>query len=253
MLRSHPTQRLHAHPTRRFRWVAAVTVALLGVLGLPGLASAQAPEPVLGVPGLYGEFGEGWGTAHPERIFNGGSPSGLASGVAWQAWGSPSALGTGQIALYRPEGGYYDAPGAIELRASALGSCANAPAQPAYTRLMARIPQRPGGKLGDWFPWTLDLCDPEARATACRSVTFIKNSGSGAFEATAWDTGCATARKVAKASRRVPIRFGGKDLHKYRFRAFGFACNGYSFDSDELPSISWTCTRNTKVVTFTRG
>jgi hypothetical protein len=36
-------------------------------------------------------------------------------------------------------------------------------------------------------------------------------------------------------------------------RASGFVCSGYSFAGDARPSISWTCSRGTAVVSYTRG
>ena len=35
-----------------------------------------------------------------------------------------------------------------------VGACAGEGGWPAYTRLQARVPKRPGGKLGKWFSWS---------------------------------------------------------------------------------------------------
>jgi hypothetical protein len=96
--------------------------------------------------------GRGFGTSKPRAIFNGGVPSGLVTSIRWRSWGSVRALGVGKTAIYRPGGGYYARKATIELRASRRGRCADSD-QPAYRRLEARVPSRPGGKLGKWFLW----------------------------------------------------------------------------------------------------
>lgn len=128
------------------------------------LALRGKPSPaVLGVADLMGPYGEGWGTARPSIISNGGVPSGVASDITWSDWGSPDAFGEGLTSLYLPEGGYYSEPGQIQLRASELGTCYEG-GPPTYRRLLARVPEVPGGPLGDWFEWSAgggdDLCDP---------------------------------------------------------------------------------------------
>jgi hypothetical protein len=56
-------------------------------------------------------------------------------------------------------GGYYRKPAQIELRATGLGRCGR---QAAYTKLEARLPKHPGGKLGKWFSWAgvKTICKP---------------------------------------------------------------------------------------------
>ncbi len=96
--------------------------------------------------------GIGWGTAHPRLIFNGGDPSGRAWRLTWHGWGAPVAHARGVTSIFRPKGGYYRKPGAIELRASRIGRCT--PHGPrAYTFLQARVAVRPGGRLTHWFAW----------------------------------------------------------------------------------------------------
>ncbi|MCL2768750.1 MAG: hypothetical protein FWD42_01395 [Solirubrobacterales bacterium] len=127
---------------------ATVAIALL----LAAVAGG-AGEIVLGARQFAGRFGEGWGTARPTRIFNGGDPSGLVTHIHWISWGGAAATGYGLTSLFRPHGGYYRRPARIELRAHALGACT--PHGPhAYTRLSFRVPTRPGGPLGRrWIPW----------------------------------------------------------------------------------------------------
>ena len=96
--------------------------------------------------------GQGWGTAHPRLIYNGGDPNGRAWQLQWTGWGSPVARAHGLTWIFRPHGGYFAKPGAIELRASVIGRCtSNGPR--AYTRLEAREAVRPGGPLSRWFVW----------------------------------------------------------------------------------------------------
>jgi hypothetical protein len=63
---------------------------------------AQAPSPTTSaaVPTLgrlAGDFahGTGFGQARPAKVFNGGDPTGLVSGVTWASWGGATATGTG--------------------------------------------------------------------------------------------------------------------------------------------------------------
>jgi hypothetical protein len=61
--------------------------------------SAAPPVPVLGQSrGIT----EGYGSAQPTIISNGGDPTGIVTDVSWQSWGGPEAVGTGT--------GYYDPP-----------------------------------------------------------------------------------------------------------------------------------------------
>jgi hypothetical protein len=52
------------------------------------------PVPVLGAEWQPGNQ-KGYGTAHPDTIFNGGDPTGLVTGVRWQSWGGPVAIASG--------------------------------------------------------------------------------------------------------------------------------------------------------------
>jgi hypothetical protein len=125
--------------------------ALVLVVAVTG-ADARTSVPVLGKWKLTGRYGAGWGTAHPPKIDNGGVPSGKAWGLHWTNWGAGATTAHGFTWLYRPNGGYYAKPGAIDLRAYRLGQC-RAGGPPAYTRLAARVATRPGGALGHWFAW----------------------------------------------------------------------------------------------------
>jgi hypothetical protein len=114
------------------------------------LADEQTPI-VLGKKHLL-RYGTGWGTAHPHVIFNGGVPNGKAWDLRWRGWGTASARARGLTWLYKPKGGYYGTPGAIELRAYRIGRCTSR-GPLAYTRLQVREAIKPGGPLGRWQPW----------------------------------------------------------------------------------------------------
>jgi hypothetical protein len=105
--------------------------------------------------------GEGWGTAQPSMIYNGGDQSGLARDIHWTNWGQPVATGTGLTSIFKPEGGYYPQRATIALRASDIGTCT--PGGPrAYRRLSTRVPTRPGGPLGPWGQWAKTMCSYDA-------------------------------------------------------------------------------------------
>lgn len=115
-----------------------------------GSPERKAKEVVLGSK-AFELHGSGWGTAEPSEIFNGGDPSGLVTEIHWHGWGGAVATGYGLNSIFKPEGGYYPQPVRIELRASGLDHCG---IDPAYTRLQARVPKRPGAPLGPWFLWS---------------------------------------------------------------------------------------------------
>jgi hypothetical protein len=122
-------------------------------------AAGAAQSPALGARAFTGTYGEGFGTAEPSKIFNGGDPSGSVTNIRWNGWGNPSAIGYGLNPIFKPGGGYFRKPARIELRATALGKCG---ARPAYTRLEIRVPRHPGGKLGKWLLWSgaKSICKP---------------------------------------------------------------------------------------------
>jgi hypothetical protein len=134
-----------------------VLAALLACIATGSVEAAA--NPVLGAKSFAAPAGEGFGTTEPSTIFNGGDPSGLVTKIHWTGWGNPSAIGTGLNPIFKPGGGYFRKPAMIELRATDLGKCG---ARAAYTRLEARLPKHPGGKLGKWFLWSgaKTICKP---------------------------------------------------------------------------------------------
>ena len=66
----------------------------MGALAAEVIGGLTWPNsPTLGVP--WGSGQQGYGTVEPTTVFNGGDPTGLVSGVTWQAWGGSKATGTG--------------------------------------------------------------------------------------------------------------------------------------------------------------
>ncbi len=132
--------------------MVAVVVASFSVVGCVSSSSAATSNVVLGSPAFAPQGGEGWGTAQPAKIYNGGDPSGLVREIHWVDWGASSAIGYGLHAIFKPHGGYYSEPVLTELRATGLGKCGGGPR--AYTLLYVRDPQRPDGPAGPWYLWS---------------------------------------------------------------------------------------------------
>jgi hypothetical protein len=126
-------------------------LVVLAFAALIASAASGAANPVLGAKAFAAVDGEGFGTAEPSEIFNGGDPSGEVTKIHWTGWGNPTAIGYGLNPIFKPGGGYYRKPAKIELRATDLGKCSM---QSAYTRLEVRVPKHPGGKLGNWLLWS---------------------------------------------------------------------------------------------------
>lgn len=188
----------------------------------------------------------GWGQVKPPTIFNGGVPSGLVRYVRWRSWGQDVAYGRGSGSQYRPGGGYYSKPVRVQFQATRLGRCSGND-RTAYTRLRARIQEKPGGRFGDWFNWDLDLCDAAAEPSACAVET---PETPVTLELRAWDTDCGSALVV---SEKVGWSAGRPAFHdgysSYRRVAGGFVCNGFSLDEDR--TIDWTCNRWAAELRFT--
>jgi hypothetical protein len=217
-------------------------------LALASAASAGSP-PVLGKKGLM-PYGKGWGSARPREIFNGGAPSGSVSRIRWRHWGAVTATGSGRAPTYKPGGGYYAKRVRVQLRATRLGRCPGGHRR-AYTRLIVRAQTKPGGPFGDWFAWTLDLCDFDAEPAPCPAVSFAPERSDGAVDLGAWDTDCQTAQAVAGASKAIAFDPGphADGTASYRLKTQGFTCSGSSLDDE--PTITWSCLRGTAVVRWT--
>jgi hypothetical protein len=130
--------------------IAATVLAL----GLATASAGASQAPVLGARAFSAPYGEGFGTPHPQVIFNGGVPSGMVESIAWKDWGKTVAFGRGLGHQYKPRGGYYRHPVRVRLRAEKLGACPGSQQRPAYTRLKAKFQKRPGGAFGPWFLWS---------------------------------------------------------------------------------------------------
>lgn len=142
--------------SKRFTPLKAISLLLL-VCALSGVlavtTASGAARVVLGSAAFAGPNGEGWGTAKPTKIFNGGDPSGLVTRIHWTSWGGSSAIGYGLNAIFKPHGGYYSHLAQIELRAHGLSRCSSTGPR-AYTQLSFRVPSYPGGPLGGWMSWS---------------------------------------------------------------------------------------------------
>lgn len=113
---------------------------------------------------VYGApTGQGWGTAHPHFIYNGGDASGSITNAHWSSWGGVVAHGRGRHPIFKPHGGYYRRPVVALLKAIDIGRCEG---RDAYLRLLIREPRRPGGPLGPWRSWSgpQTICEPYGSA-----------------------------------------------------------------------------------------
>jgi hypothetical protein len=118
---------------------------------LASSAAGSSGSVVLGSAEFAKPDGEGWGSAQPARVYNGGDPGGLVTEIRWTSWGSSTAIGYGLNWIFKPGGGYYSRPVIVELRAQGLGHCES---RPAYTQLAIRGPSKPEGQLGAWHLWS---------------------------------------------------------------------------------------------------
>ena len=133
------------------RSLLTVTLAALAASALLASRTVGASITTLGSASFAAPHGEGWGTAHPAKIYNGGDPSGLVKEIQWTSWGGRTATGYGLGWIFKPGGGYYGRPVLVELRAQGLGHCGS---QPAYTQLAVRAPEKPEASLGAWQLWS---------------------------------------------------------------------------------------------------
>jgi hypothetical protein len=153
----------------------------------------------LGIPGLEGPAGRGWGTVKPKLIFNGGDASGLVDHIHWRRWGSRAAIGVGRNSIFRPGGGYYAHRVRIVLRASRPRYCSPSSQHLSYTRLTFRAPSRPGGPLPRrWRVWDSDMCRRPSYRPGYRELyrparVLVANCGTTGYSSVKpdyWSAGC---------------------------------------------------------------
>src|SRR6185312_6638391 len=104
------------------RRALSATLLVLIAVALSAIAvdsAGAAVNPVLGAKAFAAPYGNGFGSAEPKEIFNGGDPSGSVRNIHWSGWGNPTAIGYGLNPIFKPHGGYYRKPARIELRATA--------------------------------------------------------------------------------------------------------------------------------------
>jgi hypothetical protein len=87
-----------SHPASGSSAAPALSPAASGGPAAPASSSpvpAAVPVPVLGrLAGVFAQ-GSGFGQARPVKIFNGGDPTGLVTGMTWKSWGAPQATASG--------------------------------------------------------------------------------------------------------------------------------------------------------------
>jgi hypothetical protein len=71
---------------------ATLTTAAASVLVAAPAANADG-QPTLGV--VWAPYQDGYGTARPSRVPNGGDPTGIIASITWSSWGGAQATGTG--------------------------------------------------------------------------------------------------------------------------------------------------------------
>jgi hypothetical protein len=133
----------------RLAVILALSLLLVGIVS--SNCAGAGSSVVLGSATFAKPYGEGWGTARPVRIYNGGDPSGLVKEIQWTSWGGRVAIGYGLGWIFKPAGGYYSRPVLVELRAQNIGRCGS---QGAYTQLAIRTPSKPEASLGSWHLWS---------------------------------------------------------------------------------------------------
>jgi hypothetical protein len=124
-------------------------VAVVFLLVTASVAVAGGKVPIL-TPSTM-PYAQGYGSAHPAAISNGGDPTGVVTHIHWRSWGKPSAVGIGL--------GTYVWPGTIvadnkpnsraTVLAYHLGSCKGRPAYLAvnwyYPEYGEKAPKTTGG------------------------------------------------------------------------------------------------------------
>jgi hypothetical protein len=142
---------IHDMRAAAFALSVIAALVLMGVLGALATASRSSTQVVLGSED-FAPNGHGFGTAHPNRIYNGGDVNGLVRKIHWKDWGAAQTFGEGRGYQFKPEGGYYSRTVTVQLRASHIGHCPGH-GRTAYTKLKARMQKEPGGEFGRWFRW----------------------------------------------------------------------------------------------------
>jgi hypothetical protein len=228
--------------------------ALLGVLGVCVVAAALIPAAgiashadhrsrvVLG--NSSGPSQDGYGEAHPRRIFNGGDPSGLVMHVHWKHWGSRRATGWGTGLFVWP--GLAVAEGfraRARVVAFHLGTCEGHAAYnevewffPAYHQ---RFHQSLGGQICSEHRHHLRS---SYHPRHCGAVNLTH--GTRAISITTENMTCRAGRRLLRGSpsQRYAVPGG-------RFRHRGFYCGSMGWEETEFPSI-FQCALDQRSVTY---
>lgn len=163
---------------------------------------------------------DGWGSARPSQVFNGGDPSGPRLADSLESWGGSSAIGHGLNAIFKPRGGHYLQLARIELRAHVLVAAALT----ACPRIRS---SSPGAVVPGWDHRVVDalvwcaqrlsvrlLADPRARRgplaavrSAIRSAGQMEQPARSDHEVIGWEVLPGQCRDELRAGvRRVAAR-----------------------------------------------
>lgn len=114
---------------------------------------------------------------------------------------------------------------------------------------MSRL-RKPFVALGAAVAIGLAACGDDGQpvaTAACGDVAFTANTDDGAFDIRVAGTDCATARRVARATR------DRRPADPLAFTVSGFRCAGTRALATALPGVHWRCERGDSAVTFTRN
>jgi hypothetical protein len=226
--------------------------ALFSVLGaclvmsmIPGLGvAAQLPQSGSVVLGnVSGPYQDGYGEAHPRKIFGGGDPTGLVQGVHWKHWGSGRATGWGTGLFVWP--GRTVAEG-VRARARVvafrLGSCEGHAAYNALEWFFPAYHQRFHPSLGGQICTEHHHHQFPFHSRHCGGVQITRLTR--ATELTSENMTCRSARRLIRTSQTQRFAVAGG-----RFRHHGFYCGSMGWGEIGPPSI-FECALDDRSVVF---
>lgn len=219
-------------------YVLLVSVIVLLVSG--EAVSAGATTPVLGQAWSTGQ--DGYGEARPQRIFNGGDPTGLVTNIKWSRWGAKKAIGWGRGTFVWPgrsaaEGRHARA----RVVAYHLGECNGKPSYNAIQWFYPRYGERFHRHL------YLNTCSGDYRldhsgSRECRDVDLPNLQR--AVEVRAYHMNCRQARRLISSSPAARYAVdGGRFVHR------GYYCGSMGWGDSGPPSL-FECARDLRSVTF---
>lgn len=216
--------------------IAGAVVLFAGDVG----ASARPAAPVLGQPWSTGQ--DGYGEARPQRIFNGGDPTGLVTNIKWSHWGDKKAVGWGRGLFVWPGRSVAEGRRArARVVAYHRGKCGGGSSYNAIQWFYPRYGERFHRSLflntcsGDYH---LDHSD----SRDCRDVDLPHLQR--AVEIRARHMNCRQARRLIASSPAVRYAVdGGRFVHR------GYYCGSMGWGESGPPSL-FECARDLRSVTF---